>query len=207
VRCFHDVPAEVLSTGNNLGGGDVVDLFPCDLTNVGDVHVTGCRVEIELPGIAKTRGEYFRSGRRVVAPVLCRCFGNAGFLDAARGIRIRFRNAVGVWSFVVDVEAKDVPEQVVYRLRSIVRIAGEATIANGKVEIPVRTEEHGAAVVINVWIIDGEEHFRAFRIGDIRVVGGDAVLRQEVVTIRLVVTVVDKEAAVGFVIGMEGEAQ
>ena len=62
----------------------------------------------------------------------------------------------------------------------------------------------GSPIVVGERILFGQQHPRTFRVGLVRVVRGDVILHEHVVTVGAEVAVVDVEQSVLFIVRMEG---
>src|SRR6185436_11121567 len=105
-----------------VGAGDaVVNLFPGALADVVDEHPAGPRLKIEGEGVAKAKSPY-------------------SSVHASSGVVERVIERDGA----VRVEAEDLAQQVVQGLG----VGGVGVLSHGDVELAVRTEMEGAAVVV-----------------------------------------------------------
>jgi len=84
------------------------------------------------------------------------------------------------------------------------RVALRAAVAHPDVEVPVRTEEVEAALMVRVALVDRQDQFRRRRVGDIAVGRNGIALDPRV---SLPVRVVSEEKSVRRVVRMEGYAQ
>ena len=206
VRALLHVPAIVAAPS------DERDLLPQPLPGVADQQRPAApHVEREAVGVAEAIRE------DLVAAV-----GAAG----AGGERVVGRDGVGRGA--VDVEAQQVAEQVVLHVlpvaAAVVRVpildvaqpdvVGAAAVADRDVEVAVvGTEGESAGVVVELRLVDLQQDDLRGRVGEVRV-ARDAQLgdRARAVEARRRAgaqgrAVVDEEAAVRRVIGVEGEAE
>ena len=171
--------------------GDDVHFLVLVLPDVACVQLAGAPIERHAPDVAEA-----------VRPDL-----RARAVDADE--RIVLRDAVGAIALgTIDVDAQDLREQRAQVLPRKLRVVGCAAVAAAQVEHAVGAEEDGAAVVVRVRIVDGEEHLLAVGLrGPGLLVHGPA--REHVVALALLVThgVVDEERRVLREVRVERERQ
>ena len=141
----------------------VVDLLARALADVADIDVAVRGIEAHAERVAQAQ-----------VPDLV----GAGFAD--EGIVRRdgvVARRVGGKIVAVDVEPEDFSQQRVDVLRVVVGIVAAAAVADGDVEIAVRTEADKAAIVVGERRVrDGDDGLHHHGIGDCRVAGGTPVL-------------------------------
>ena len=157
---FHELPSVVLAAPARQGLK--VDLLAGALSDVADVEVAREPVEREPPGVAQAEGPGLGRARRPDVRVV--------------GGDAVVRRAVHV---LVDVDAQQLAEQRVARLRVALRVVGVAAVAHADVEVGVRSELQLAAVVVRVRLGDRQEDDRAERVGGVPVERRDVVPRHD----------------------------
>src|SRR5215216_6458494 len=85
------------------------------------------------------------------------------------------------------IDPQDLAEETVAILRVLARIAPEAAVASGEVEIPVRAERNGASVVVaRAWVLDHDHAVARRRLRPGRRLRADAVHLDVPVGVRVV---------------------
>ena len=160
--------------------GDDVHFLVLVLPDIACVQLAGAAIERHAPDVPE--------------PVRPDLRARAGDADE----RVVLRDAVRAIALgMVDVDAKDLREQRTQVLPRELRVVGRAAVAAAQVEHAVGAEEDGAAVVVRVRILDGEEHGLAVGLRGLGLlVHGPA--REHVVALALLVAhgVVDEERGV-----------
>ena len=158
-----------------------MDLLERVLADIGDVEIVA--IEGVAPRIAEAGQKNLRRA-------------------ASLRERIGRRDCVGL--LPVHIDAQHLSEQRVEVLAVSMRIAAAAAVAHADVEKTVGAEGDPSAVVVRERLIDAEQRRGRVGKGHVRIVG-HAVLDD--LRVAVDVGVVDEEAAVLRVAGMEGEAE
>ncbi len=169
---------------------DNVDLLVQVLADVGGPEFAGLAIEGHPPDITQTISPDFRQSILLADERIV--LGNGVILARV---------------FLVNIDAQDLGQQGLEVLAIFEGIVGRAAVAQGNIQVAVRAETDGAAVVVPERSLDAQQHLLGGGIGPVRIVLADPEARQHIGPRRFLQGVKDEEFAGLFVIGVKRQSQ